>query len=216
MIWRWYGEVPYLEMLAEQERCREAVIRGEGPETLCLVEHPRVVTTGRRGGGDLAGVRAAGIPIVETGRGGFATWHGPGQLVGYPIWDIGRRGVSVRDAVRILEEVLIAWVRSRGVPAVRDPKHPGVWVEGRKLASLGIHIRKGVVLHGFALNLTADLSDFDTFTPCGLESVRMTSMCEHGFRGTTSEVVDSIANLLVDSLTRPKAVVKTVVYPEGV
>lgn len=202
MIWRWYGTVDYRDMLSVQERLREAVIAHTGPETLCLVEHPRVVTTGRRGGGDLSGVRAAGIPIVQTGRGGFATWHGPGQLVGYPVVAIGRRGIAVKDMVRLLEEVLIDHCRSVGVPAVRDPDHPGVWVEGRKVASLGIHIRRGVVLHGFALNLVNDLADFDTFTPCGLEGVRMTSLAEHGCDRPPGQVAEEIAVRLLDALTR--------------
>ncbi|MEZ4319755.1 MAG: lipoyl(octanoyl) transferase LipB [Myxococcota bacterium] len=178
--WRWLGRVPYTEALEWQRARRESVIAGEAGEVLALLEHPAVVTTGRREAGDLAGVHAAGIPVVPTERGGLATWHGPGQLVGYPILDIGRHGLGVRAFVSLVEDVLVGALDEVGIQACRREGFPGVWVGEAKIASIGLHFRRGVSMHGFALNLTADLSDFGRFTACGIEGVRLTSAAELG------------------------------------
>lgn len=178
--WSWVGRVDYRRALDWQRARREGVIAGDRPEIIALMEHPAVVTLGRRSVSGLDGVRAAGIPIVSTERGGLATWHGPGQLVGYPIVDVGRRDIRVRDFVHGLEDALVAVLASLGLAAGTDPAHPGVWVGGRKIASVGVHFRKGVSMHGFALNATASLVDFDRFTPCGIEGVEMTSLAREG------------------------------------
>lgn len=200
MNWCWRGSVPYGAMLQEQEARRDGVIGRTRPEVLFLLEHPRVVTVGRRGAEGLEGVRAAGIPIHETGRGGFATWHGPGQLVGYPIIDLDRRGMRVREAVDWIEDGLVRWCADHGVQAEGGEKHRGVWIAGRKVASIGIHVRRGVVMHGFALNLTCDLADFGRFTPCGLEDVEMTSMMREGRAVRPVAAASSVAARLLELL----------------
>ncbi|MCB9676819.1 MAG: lipoyl(octanoyl) transferase LipB [Alphaproteobacteria bacterium] len=191
--WRWLGRVPYADAAEWQRARREDVIAGRRPEILALVEHPRVVTTGRRDAGDLDAVRAAGIPVVATERGGLATWHGPGQLVGYPIVDVGGRGIGVKRFVALVEDVLIGWAAEAGIPAGRRDGHPGVWVGGAKLASVGLHFRRGVSMHGFALNLTADLADFALFTPCGIPEAEVTSASRLGVHAPPEAVCAGLA-----------------------
>jgi len=178
--WRWVGHSDYRSILAWQRARRHGVIAGTQREVLVLVEHPRVVTTGRRPPGDLSGVRAAGIEIVETERGGLATWHGPGQLVGYPIIDVGTRKIGVRSFVGMVERVLVDSLHSHGVEAHTRHGFPGAWVGEKKLASIGLHFARGVSMHGFAINLDPDLSDFGKFTACGLDGVEFTSMADQG------------------------------------
>jgi lipoyl(octanoyl) transferase len=171
----WLGRVSYLEALGRQRERREAVLRGEAPEAVWLLEHDAVVTTGRREVADLDPARIA-APIVATERGGLATYHGPGQLVGYLIVDVGRRGGGVRVTVRAVEEGLIAWLAGRGTTAGRREGYPGVWVGDAKIAAVGMHFRRGVSMHGFALNLTVDLAGFRGFTPCGITDGGVTSL----------------------------------------
>ena len=192
---RWLGVQAYAPCLEAQRSLREAVIHG-AEEELWLLEHPSVVTIGRRSVADLDRVRAAGIEPIHTERGGLATWHGPGQLVGYGIVDIGRRRIRVRDYVALLERCCIELLQGWGVQAERDPRGAGVWVQGSKIASVGIHVRHGVTLHGFAMNLTADLTVFDLFDPCGLGAT-MTSAAEHGFHGKPAEVAHLVGEHLI-------------------
>lgn len=168
LAWRWFGRVPYDEAWAWQLAWRDAVIAGTEPEILGLFEHDAVVTTGRRPVEGLERVRAAGIPVVSTERGGLATWHGPGQLVGYPIVDVGRRGIRVREWVALIEHVIIAWLGEQGIAAALRPGAPGVWVGRDKICAVGTHFRRGVSMHGFALNLSCDLSACGLFVPCGI------------------------------------------------
>jgi lipoyl(octanoyl) transferase len=175
------GEVDYLEALALQERIRDARQRGAVPDTMLLLEHPRVYTRGRRSApGELsmgeAWYRERGIEIVEVNRGGRITYHGPGQLVGYPI-------VAVDDVVayvRTLERGLVAALALEGVEAharVADgPDYTGVWVAERKIASIGVHVARGVTTHGFAVNVVNDLEPFSWVVACGLPDVSMTSL----------------------------------------
>jgi lipoyl(octanoyl) transferase len=181
----WWGRLDYREALHRQRARRERVIAGAAAEVLALVEHPAVLTLGRRpapGTPDAATLAAMGIDRVVTERGGLATWHGPGQLVGYVIVDIGSRGGGVRRTVYALEQGVIDWLRARGCPGVRRVGFPGVWVGGDKVCAIGLHFRRGVTMHGFALNLCADLSAYSLFVPCGITDGGVTSLdrlCSH-------------------------------------
>jgi lipoate-protein ligase B len=171
------GRIDYREAVALQERLRERVHAGELPDLLLLLEHPPVYTTGRRSEpGELPATNA--IDVVETDRGGKLTYHGPGQLVGYPIMHVP----NVRAFVESMEAALITALREAGVPAAtregRD--YTGVWVEDRKIASIGIHVSRRVSMHGFAVNVDTDLAPFDDVIACGLPDVRMTSLQAEG------------------------------------
>jgi lipoyl(octanoyl) transferase len=175
------GTVEYTEAVVLQERLRERVQAGELPDLLLLLEHPPVYTLGRRSQpGELPlgeeHYRARGIDVVRTRRGGKLTYHGPGQLVGYPI-------VRVDDVVayvRTLEQALVGALADEGLVARGRPEdgpdYTGVWVGERKIASIGVHVARGVTTHGFAVNVENDLQPFGWVVPCGLEGVQMTSL----------------------------------------
>lgn len=177
------GLIEYREALALQERVCAARQARRIPDTLLLLEHPAVLTRGRRAAaGDLplpeSWYRAQGVDIVDVNRGGKLTYHGPGQLIGYPI-------VAVADVVayvRALEQAVISALFQQGVLARARPQdgpdYTGVWVQDAKIASLGVHVAKGVSTHGFALNVTNDMTPWSWFTACGLPSVTMTSLAE--------------------------------------
>lgn len=184
----WLGRVPYTVALERQRERREAVLRGEADEALWLLEHDPVVTTGRRAVLDLDRDRI-GIPVVETERGGLATYHGPGQLVGYLLLDVGARGGGVRVTVRAVEEGLVTWLAARGASAGRREGYPGVWVGTDKIAAVGMHFRRGVSMHGFALNLTVDLAGFEGFSPCGIRDGGVTSLARIGGEDVAPETV---------------------------
>jgi lipoyl(octanoyl) transferase len=170
-----WGLRPYPEALAEMRLLRAARRRGEIPDTLLLVEHPPVITVGVQGNdGEPA---PPGIPSVNVERGGKSTYHGPGQLVGYPIVDLEPRGRDVRRFVSDTEEVVIRSLRSFGLEAGRVAGKRGVWVEGeRKIASIGIAVEEWVAFHGFAINVSNDLAPFERFHPCGFDGRVMTSL----------------------------------------
>jgi lipoate-protein ligase B len=167
------GRQPYAEALALQERLRDEVLAG-GIDALVLVEHPPVITLGR--GADEGHVLARTAPVVRVGRGGDVTWHGPGQLVGYPILDLRRHGADVHRYLRALEDVLLTVAAGYGLAAVRRPGFTGVWIGNDKLAAIGVGIRRWVTMHGFALNV-ADVRDgFAAIVPCGLAGTGVTSL----------------------------------------
>ena len=176
------NEVAYDTAMADMTRWRAERVAGAVGDRLFLLSHPPVVTYGpRTDPGDLPA--DLGVPTVPVDRGGYATYHGPGQLVGYLILDVRTRGPV--DIVRWLENGLVAAVRALGFPAVRrntppgEPSLVGVWTEdGRKLASIGMRIRQGVTSHGFALNVRPDMSVFDRFTVCGLHDITMVSLAQ--------------------------------------
>jgi lipoyl(octanoyl) transferase len=182
------GRQPYARALELQRELRGRRTEGElTHDVLLLTEHPPVVTLGR-------GTRATSLPLApvllerrgaevfEVERGGDVTFHGPGQLVGYPIVDLSGHRRDLHWYLRRLEDVVIAAVERLGVPAGRTPGLTGVWTAGRKIASIGIHVKQWVTLHGFALNVTTDLSWFDLIVPCGIEQVVMTSLAEELLR----------------------------------
>lgn len=195
------GLTPFEEAYALQ---RDAVVRlqgGSGEDTLYLLEHPHVVTKGRNAGEStlIAGAELLarrGVTLVETDRGGDVTYHGPGQLVGYPIIELetGRR--DIRRYVTDVEEVLIRTLDVFSIAAHRDPVHRGVWVEERKIASVGIRISRWVTSHGFALNVNTDLSYFSLIVPCGIEGCQMTSIAnELGRQIDMQDVKNTVATV---------------------
>ena len=175
------GLVEYRDALELQDRLRAARQEDLLDDLLLLLEHPPVYTRGRRSGaGELpmgeAWYLSQGIDVVETDRGGRVTYHGPGQLVGYPIMRIA----DVVEHVRTMERALVAALAGEGIAAraraAEGPDYTGVWVEDRKIASIGVHVARGVSTHGFAVNVENDLQPFEWIVPCGLEGVRMTSV----------------------------------------
>ena len=176
------GTMAYADALTLQRDVARARISGEiSEDVLLLVEHPAVVTLGRSSKerhllatpGLLA---ARGVELFEVERGGDVTFHGPGQLVGYPIVDLKRHKQDLHWYLRQVEEALIRAVSPLGIVGERSVGYTGVWTQGRKLASIGVHARDWVTWHGFALNVTTDLSYFDLIVPCGIASVEMTSV----------------------------------------
>lgn len=170
------GTVGYQEAFQLQEELVASVAREERRERFFLLEHPPVYTIGR--GGDEGNVLDPSIEVVRINRGGDITFHGPGQLVGYPIVRLGKRGKDLRRYLRFLEEVLIRTVADFGVTSFREPGKTGVWTDHGKLASIGVAVRRWVTMHGFALNVNNDLAWFDRIHPCGIRGCRMTSLKE--------------------------------------
>ncbi len=170
--------VSYTDGLAMQENAVSAILSGEIGDTIFLLEHVPVYTIGRLR--DQSSLRASATlphPVFETNRGGKATYHGPGQLVGYPILDLNPRGRDLHLHLRLIEDALIAACADLGVSAGRREGMTGVWVENRKLASIGVGVRKWVSMHGFAINVTREsLPPFLAITPCGLDGVSMTCL----------------------------------------
>ena len=174
------GRVPYEIALAWQEALVARRLDG-GPDVLLVLEHPPVYTLGRGADARFLGAAAEGdIPVVQVGRGGQVTYHGPGQLVGYPIVGLRDLRPDVRWYVRGLEEVLISALADLGIAAERRPGLTGVWVGPRKIGSIGVAIRRWVTWHGFALNVALDVSGFAAITPCGIDGVVMTSVAREG------------------------------------
>jgi len=183
-----WGVRPYPGALVEMRALRAARARGDIPDTLLLVEHPPVVTVGVQG--DDGESLPEGVPVVRVERGGKSTYHGPGQLVGYPIVDLTPRGRDVRRFVRDVEEVVVRTLAEFGLTAGRVDGRRGVWVDGaRKIASIGVAVESWVTFHGFALNASTDLAAFRAFHPCGMPGEWMTSVTrELGRRVDPDEV----------------------------
>jgi lipoate-protein ligase B len=176
------GRVAYEEALELQRHIARDRISGALPQdVLLLVEHPPVVTLGRASKGKhlIASpefLRSKGVELFEVERGGDVTFHGPGQLVGYPIVDLKRHRLDLHWYLRKIEEALINTLADYDIVGERNPSFTGVWTKGKKIASIGVHARDWVTWHGFALNVTTDLSYFDLMVPCGIDGVVMTSI----------------------------------------
>jgi lipoyl(octanoyl) transferase len=176
------GRMPYGEALTLQRDLAARRIAGTLPtDLLLLVEHPPVITLGRGFQPEhlstpLAALEARGIEVHDIERGGDVTFHGPGQLVGYPIFDLTGHRQDLHWFLRQLEQALITAIGDLGIAGERVAGYTGVWTAGRKIASIGIHVRQWVTWHGFALNVTTDLSYFDLIVPCGIPNVQMTSI----------------------------------------
>ena len=192
------GRVPYQEAWDLQRSLAGAVSQGAIPDTVIFVEHPPVVTLGRRTDvQELHVPQGADVDVVETDRGGKSTYHGPGQLVCYPIFDLERHGKDVKKYVRDLEEALIRTLAPLGVQARRLDGLTGVWLEGppRKIASIGVHISRWVTTHGYALNVDLDPAPFtEWITACGLEDAAFTTIARELGRTVTVDEVRPLAH----------------------
>lgn len=192
------GRVPYADAWALQRALVPRIAAGVEPETLLLLEHPPTYTLGTRGGRDhlrapAAELTARGAALVETDRGGDITYHGPGQIVGYPLLDLRRRtGGDVHRYLRLLEETLILAAWEFGLRCGREDGLTGVWWGGAKLAAIGVKINRGVSLHGFALNVGTDLAAFDLIVPCGLDRPVTSLEGALGRRVPPEEAVDAV------------------------
>ena len=193
------GLLDYQAAYDLQRRLHAQVVAGELPDLLLLLEHPHVYTLGRRGQqshilapDDM--LTQLGVETHFTDRGGETTYHGPGQLVGYPIVNLRRWGGGVRKYVETLEQVLIGTLSEFGITAHSEGKPTGVWVEDAKIAAIGVRVSRSVTMHGFALNVSPDLSFFDHIVPCGMPGARVTSMAQElGREVAVSDVIPVIA-----------------------
>jgi lipoyl(octanoyl) transferase len=210
----WLGTVPYGEAWQLQRLLAAARAAGEIGDCVLLLEHPPVYTVGRNAksghlGVGPAALRALGAEVVEVDRGGSVTFHGPGQLVGYPILRLADAFPQTADPgrgdavayVRALEAALIATARRHGVTAVRRPGYTGAWVRGDKLAAIGVKLAGGVTQHGVALNVNNDLEWFSRVVPCGIPDAGVTSLVREGAAGLTPETVrEDLAEALAEAL----------------
>jgi lipoyl(octanoyl) transferase len=179
--WIWRGRVPYAAALSEMQSLWEERRQGRIPDTLLLLEHPPVLTIGRtRARSDICTppevLAAQGFEIHEIDRGGRVTYHGPGQLVAYPVFEVGTSPLNAAGFVRRLAEVMISLLQAYSVDGRWDPECPGTWVEGEKIGAIGVRIEAGVSRHGFAFNVDPDLSHFRHIIACGLEGKGTTSL----------------------------------------
>jgi lipoyl(octanoyl) transferase len=185
----WFGRIDFLAGLRiQEERLDDCLTRGE--ESVILLEHEPVYTIGRLL--DKSSLRAVDhlpYPVFETNRGGQATYHGPGQLVGYPILDLRARGRDLHGYLRKLEDLLIDLLEEFGIPGSKIEGKTGVWVQDRKIASIGVGVRRWVTMHGFALNVASDLSGFLSIVPCGISGVQMTSISKESGAEISLETV---------------------------
>jgi len=192
------GRVPYREAWDLQRSLAGAVSRGAIPDTVVFLEHPPVVTLGRRTeDGELHVPEAAEVEVVETDRGGKSTFHGPGQLACYPILDLNRHGKDVKKYVRDLEEALVRTMSPLGLEATRIEGLTGVWLERppRKIASIGVHISRWITTHGYALNVDLDPAPFtEWITACGLEDAAFTTIAHELGRDVTIDEVRPLAH----------------------
>ncbi len=171
------GVVEYLQALDMQRAMVERRSRNEIPDTLILLEHPHVYTVGKREANPIP-ADVSGVPVYAVERGGQWTYHGPGQLVGYPIISLEDRGRDIRNYLRSLEQLLIEVIRGFGIEAERHEGHTGVWVGEKKIASIGVAVRGWVAFHGFALNVNTELDYFNRINPCGLPGEAIISMAQ--------------------------------------
>lgn len=185
---RWLGRLSYEEGLSLQESLVQEKIGGSVTNHLLLLEHEPVYTMGRtRDESSLREEIALPYPVHRTNRGGQATYHGPGQLVGYPVLDLSLFDRDLHAYLRFLEEVLITLLSRRGITAGRLEGKTGVWVSDRKIASLGVGVRRWVSMHGFAINICGNMTPFNHITPCGLPGVSMTSLEAEGGKDVSVE-----------------------------
>ncbi len=189
--WSWLGRVAYGPALELQEQIRNEILVGRRREILLLLEHPAVITLGRHADPahvllPIPALRAQGIEVCQTSRGGDVTFHGPGQLVGYPIFRL-RRGV--RAYMQAMATSIVEWLARLGLAAEWRASTPGVWLASEKICALGVQVRHGIATHGFALNLGVDLDGFSAIIPCGLRGAGVTSLARQIGSAPPPEVV---------------------------
>ena len=203
------GSLDYPAALALQRDLHRRVASGELPALLLLLQHPHVYTLGRRGSEtDILApdeaLRELNAGVYHTDRGGEATYHGPGQLVGYPILDLRAAGLGPLAYVRALEEIIISTLAELGIRAAAEGRPTGVWVGDAKIAAIGVRVSRGATMHGFALNVNPDLSYFNHVVPCGMPDASVTSIAEQGLGLEIPGVIDILtthfANVLDYSL----------------
>lgn len=200
------GLIPYSDALAHQERIHAERVKGNVPDTIIFCEHPPVYTMGKRDCvSDLLlpidEIKSLGIDVVKTNRGGRITYHGPGQLVGYLIAKLVQNpplgGLGVKEFVRMIEEMLVSALGSFGINASRDAAYPGVWVDSKKIAAIGLRISRGVTMHGFALNVSPNMDHYQHIIPCGIKDRGVTSMKKVlGYTPGLSQMRDAIVKAL--------------------
>ncbi len=204
------GSIEYPSALSLQRDLHLRVVNGDFPALLLLLEHPHVYTLGRRGAeSDIlvseSTLRGLGATVYHTDRGGEVTYHGPGQIVGYPILDLRAAGLGPLAYVRALERVIVSTLAELGIHATSEDRPTGVWVSDSKIAAIGVRVSHGVTMHGFALNVDPDLSYFDHIVPCGMPGASVTSIAEHGVGLDVSDVgnvlTSHFANVLSLSVT---------------
>ena len=192
---QYLGRIAYRDGLRWQFEVADRVRSGKGPDVLGLLEHEPVYTMGARGGrasllAEESDLGQRGIEVIDVDRGGDITYHGPGQLVAYPILLLERTGLGPSDYVHRLEDVIVAVLDEYGIAAAADPARPGVWVEGAKIAAVGVRYQRGVARHGIAINVNLDLGPFEAIVPCGIAGAAVTSIA--GELGT-AVTVDQVA-----------------------
>jgi lipoyl(octanoyl) transferase len=187
----WLGIVDYQLALELQNALVSARLHDDIGDVLLLLEHPHVYTLGR-GADERFVLDPADVPVYRVSRGGQVTYHGPGQLIGYPIVKLEEAERDVIRYLRRLEQVIIEGLATLGIIGQRRPQLTGVWIGQEKIASIGVSFRRWVSLHGFALNVTTDLSFFNAIVPCGITGCRMTSITAQGLAAITSESVGQI------------------------
>ena len=192
------GPVGYADAIDLQRALHSRVADGEMDGALLLLEHPHAYTLGRRGTLDdiLAPtdrLASLGVEVHHVDRGGEVTYHGPGQLVGYPVVSLRRLGMRPLEYVRSLERLLIDTLAGFGIPAEAEDHPTGVWTGGAKIGAIGVRVSRGVTTHGFALNVSPDLGYFDHIVPCGIEDCRVTSMKSEGVLVEADEAASAVA-----------------------
>jgi lipoyl(octanoyl) transferase len=206
---RWLGRIAFADALALQEELVAAKRADQSSaDELLLLEHDPVYTIGRTP--DQSSLRGAAHlphPLFPINRGGQATYHGPGQLMGYPIIDLRNCGQDLHRYLRWLEELLVETLGAAGIAATTRPGLTGVWVENRKIASIGVGVRHWITMHGFALNVCGDLSPFDQIVPCGISNVAMTSIeRETGRKDSVMEVASRVSEVALRRISSLKNV----------
>jgi lipoyl(octanoyl) transferase len=195
------GRVPYAEALAAM-KCHVQARTPAEPDELWWLQHDAVYTLGLQGA--RGHVHSPGnTPVVASDRGGHVTWHGPGQLVLYTLIDLKRRGLGVRDFVTLLEQAVIDALATEGCTAGRRPGAPGVYVDGAKVASLGLRVSRGISYHGLALNVTTPLEAFTAIDPCGMPGLAVTRTCDLGLPGEVSHWAERLIAALNTLLPEP-------------
>ena len=172
----------------------------QSDDEIWLLEHPPVYTQGLAGKPEHL-LAATSIPVIKTDRGGQITYHGPGQLVAYVLYDLKRAGMSVRELVRRIEQALIDVLQDYGITASRKTSAPGVYVHGAKIAALGLRVRRGCSYHGLSFNVAMDLAPFSAINPCGYAGLEVTDLARLGVRASMSKVTNALTNQLITQLS---------------